>query len=380
MIINHCISSLDNPSAGPTYSVRSLCLSLAENVESAELFSVGTPKIDRSGNLVEQTFLPDYSAVRFLSRLGASRFLRSALFSSRADIFHIHGLWMLPNCYPAEAARRIGKPLMLSPHGMLGGEALRFSSKKKRLFLALWQARALRQVDCFRATCEAEYEEIRAFGLKQPVAIIPNGIDIPCSPPALARSSVNKVLSLGRIHPKKGLDRLIRAWALVEAEHPNWHLDIVGPSEAGHDQALKRLSGELGLRSVSVSGPVFGDEKLRMLAGAEIFALSTLNENFAMTVAESLACCTLVISTKGAPWAGLEANGCGWWIDHGPEAMAAALREAMALSPSERQAMGARGRAWMERDFGWPGIAEQMLSVYRWMIDGGDVPNSVRVE
>ena len=52
-------------------------------------------------------------------------------------------------------------------------------------------------------------------------------------------------------------------------------------------------------------------------AAADLFILPTLDDNFAMTVAEALAHGTPVISTKGAPWQDLETHGCGWWIDHG---------------------------------------------------------------
>ncbi len=185
------------------------------------------------------------------------------------------------------------------------------------------------------------------------------------------------VVSLGRIHPKKALDRLILAWRGIEPAFPDWQLKIVGPDEGGYSAVLLRLIRELGLKNVSISGPVFGDAKIELMRGAELFALSTLNENFAMTVAESLAVETPVVSTRGAPWAGLVDHKCGWWIDHGAAPMAAALREAMSLSPEARRAMGANGRAWMERDFGWRGIAEQMADVYRWVSVGGERPECV---
>ena len=133
------------------------------------------------------------------------------------------------------------------------------------------------------------------------------------------------VLSLGRIHPKKGLDRLVRAWAKVEAAHPDWRLRIVGPAELGHDAELRALAASLNLSRVSIEPAIYGEEKYTAFREADIFVLPTLNENFAMTVAESLAAGTPVISTKGAPWAGLEVERCGWWIDHGIEPLAAAL-------------------------------------------------------
>jgi glycosyltransferase involved in cell wall biosynthesis len=299
-------------------------------------------------------------------------------------VIHAHGLWLMPNIYPHWARRRSARPgpLVHSTHGMLGTPALRISAWKKRPFWWLAQRWALQAADCLHATAPSEYAEIRAAGLTNPVAVVPNGIDLPdpATMPARGAAGERIVLSLGRIHPKKGLDRLLRAWALIEPELPTWRLRIVGPAEVGHDQALAALARALGLQRVSIEGPLYGAEKLRAYRDAELFVLSTRNENFALTVAEALAAEVPVISTRGAPWAGLEPERCGWWIDHGVTPLAAALRHAMTIGSAERRAMGARGRAWMARDFGWDRIAADMLQVYRWLKSGGEPPPTVRLD
>ena len=116
--------------------------------------------------------------------------------------------------------------------------------------------------------------------MTNPVAIIPNEIDLPAaSGPIISNGGNRTVLSLGRIHPKKGTDRLIRAWAELEAEHPDWHLRIIGPSEVGHDQELRALAATLSLRRVSIEGPVYGEAKLTVMRTADVFVLPSLNEN-----------------------------------------------------------------------------------------------------
>lgn len=379
------LSGLDTEASGPSYTVPRLARAVSMHGCAAEILTLGAPgRSDINGVPVTRCGY-DPSGLRLMAKLGRSRALRDALLQCNGDVFHTHGLWMMPNVYPAEAARRRGRPLVLSPRGMLGRGALKFSYPVKRAFWSLYQARAARQVACFHATADQEFEDIRRFGLRQPVAVIPNGVDLPElveTAPDNRRQDAPYVLSLGRIHPKKGLDRLIAAWAAVVAEHPGWRLRIVGPDQGGYAAVLARQATGLGLspERFSIEEPVFGDAKLRLMAGAEVFALATLDENFGMTVAESLAVETPVISTTGAPWAGLREHGCGWWIDHGPEAMAAALREAMAMTGDQRQAMGARGRLWMQRDFGWNGIGAKMADVYRWLCAGGDRPQSVRTD
>ena len=299
----------------------------------------------------------------------------------KVDVIHDHGLWLMPNVDAGRAALLAGKPFIVAPRGMLAPAALAFSRLKKRAIWALLQGKVVRRAACIHATSEQEHDEIRNFGLNNPVAIIPNGIDLPeprarsVSGPAAGRI----VLSLGRIHPKKGLDRLVRAWATLEAVHPDWRLRIVGPDERGHADELIALASELKARRVSVEKSVAGDAKIAAYQEADLFVLPTLNENFAITIAEALAVGTPVVATKGAPWQGLAREGCGWWIDHGVEPLSAALTNAMVMTGEALQVMGAKGRAWMTRDFSWDRVGHDMLKIYRWLSSGGDAPSTVRL-
>ena len=382
----HVIAGLDPAHGGPSYTVPRLCRALSAAGADAKLFSVAGPHgrglpahEDR-----EVCFPWDWSRVPIVRELRLSRGLVRALdeCAPNVEVVHNHGLWLMPNVEAGRAALRAGKPLIVAPRGMLAPAALAFSSMKKRLFWALLQSEIVRRASCIQATSEQEHDEIRAFGLINPVAIIPNGIDLPelRIHSTLETNNDRVVLSLGRIHPKKGLDRLVRAWATVEAAHPEWRLWIVGPDELGHAGELKMLAAELQAQRVSIEKSVTGDAKIAAYQRADLFVLPTLNENFAMTVAEALAAETPVIATKGAPWRGLEAGGCGWWIDHGVEPLTAALNNAMAMAPESLHEMGAKGRVWMARDFSWDHIAQDTLALYRWLVSGGEPPSTVRLK
>jgi glycosyltransferase involved in cell wall biosynthesis len=327
-------------------------------------------------------FAWDYARIPILRRLRSSQGLSRALrdVALTADVIHNHGLWLTPNVRAAEVATSGLTPLVISPRGMLAPAALSFSRLKKRVFWALLQGPAIRDAACIHATSEREYEEVRGFGLTNPVAIIPNGIDPPdppAQPTAMLRAE-RVVLSLGRIHPIKGLGGLLHAWSRVEARHPGWRLKIVGSAEAGHDNELRALATTLGLTRVSIEGPIHGEAKTTAYREAEIFVLPTLNENFGLTVAEALAAGTPAISTKGAPWGGLEREGCGWWIDHGVEPLAATLAHAMALPREILRAMGDKGREWMAREFSWDRVAHDMVDVYRWLARNAEPPAAIR--
>jgi glycosyltransferase involved in cell wall biosynthesis len=381
----HIIAGLDPVYGGPSYSVPRLCEALAAAGAETMLLSVASERGGQcdacSAGYRDCRFAWDYSRIPVLRGLRSSQGLSRALCEAAmtADVIHNHGLWLMPNLRAAEAAASKRAPFVISPRGMLAPTALAFSRLKKRVFWRLFQGCAARLAACIHATSEQEYGDIRNFGLTSPVAVIPNGIDVPEPPvPGTAGAALERVvLSLGRMHPIKGLGGLVHAWSKVEAGFPGWRLKIVGPSEAGHEDELRALARGLGLARVSVVGPVYGGAKTTAYREADLFVLPTLNENFGLSVAEALAAGTPAISTKGAPWSGLQSEGCGWWIDHGVEPLAATLAHAMALPREALKAMGNKGRQWMVRDFSWGRVARDMVEVYRWLVHSAEPPPTV---
>ena len=376
------LTSIEDESSGPTYSVVRLAEALAKRGAKSSVMSLASNAGMKERDGVKfYRFKRDHGPMRLPDKLAPSRELANAANVAARDgaVLHMHGLWRMPNIYPGFAAARAGTPLVLSPRGMLGRPALAFSKQQKRLFWHIWQKRALKALDCVHVTASSELDDVRAFGLTVPAAIIPNGIDVPEKPLTATKqgNTLRQVLHLGRIHPKKGIDRLLFAWSLLDNSQPDWELRIIGPSEGGHAEELQALARQLKIKNIRFEGPVYGRSKDLAYANAEVFILPTLNENFGMVVAEALAQGTPVISTKGAPWKGLISEHCGWWTDHDPEALAAAIKDAMALSSAERSKMGARGREWMQRDFSWDAIAGDMQGVYQWCAGQGERPECV---
>jgi glycosyltransferase involved in cell wall biosynthesis len=359
---------------------------LARLGATTELFSVDDK---RRGDLIvssrgyrDRRFHWNYARIPVLRGLRYSSSLSQTLHreTKLADVVHDHGIWLTPNVIAGRAAARSAKPFVISLRGMLAPAALAFSPLKKCAFWRLQQGKVVRSAACLHATSDQEYEEIRDFGLSNPVAVIRNGIDLPAAPSGAKADTQRTVLALGRIHPKKALDQLIAAWALVAPDFPDWRLRIVGPSEAGCDSELCALAQRLRLDSVSIEGPVHGPTKDALLRAAGLLVLPSLNENFGLVVAEALAAGTPVISTKGTPWRELEPRGCGWWVDPGSAPLAAALSRAMATPAAVRSAMGARGRAWMEQEYSWDSVAAEMLALYRWLTGTAEPPAFVRLD
>jgi glycosyltransferase involved in cell wall biosynthesis len=277
------------------------------------------------------------------------------------------------------------------------------------------------------------------------IAVIPNGVDLESFDSVVADSEFIDLkwpvckgkciaLFLSRIHPIKGLEMLIQAWGKVQDESftvsgdkrdvqhsttlssvpdhnsqftthnsratrdiNGWFLLIAGSGDDKYVESLKQQIVNAGLsENINFVGPVFGDEKVKLMKAADIFVLPTKNENFGIVVAESLACSVPVITTKGAPWSELMGNSgvvsgeslmvsgnedhnsqltthnlhspvgrCGWWIDYGVDPLFKALHEAIALSEEERNDMGQNGRTLVEQKYQWKAIAEQMLVIYK---------------
>jgi glycosyltransferase involved in cell wall biosynthesis len=382
------VASIGDGSSGPSYSVPRLGEELAAQGAEVSLFTVKGWRQDREWSDKRRSFkghvaLPqDFEHTPGLKKLCFSRALLNSL-SERArtaDIFHTHGLWLMPNVYPAWVAKKYGCGLVISPRGMLGGAAMRFSWPQKMAFWKALQSDAVSEAGCLHATSDQEYEEIRTFGLRNPVAIIPNGIDLPQLENNVQWNETERVLlSLGRIHPKKGLDRLMYAWAEIERLFPAWRLRIVGADELGYVKQLKEIAAERQLSRVSFEGPLYDRAKVLALQDAELFVLPSLNENFGIVVAEALAAGTPVITTKGTPWRELTSRRCGWWGDGEPTALAAVLATAMVMPKRELKEMGLRGRRWMAQAFSWDRVGADMLDVYRWLAGRDELPATVRL-
>ena len=379
------VAGLSIEAGGITYCVPALSNALAEAGNQVEIATIDSQSWAPQTTDQFQVHRAPPSSNGLMRQLAWSgALLKDIEAAAKAGkILHTNGLWLVPNIYPSmmrKKYRSAGVKLVHSPHGMLGLEALKISAAKKFPIWHLFQRHALEQADCIHATAESEYDEVRLAGLTNPVAIIPNGIDLPPLDEIPDRTGrVNKqILSLGRIHPKKGLDRLIQAWAQLEPSLPDWSLRIVGNAELNHDVELKALAGRLGVQRLDIDGPCYGQAKWQAYADADLFVLPTRNENFAITVAEALGSKLPVISTTGAPWSGLVTQKCGWWVDQGIDPMVAALLEATSATAEERDLMGARGRAWMEKDFSWKRIGVEMAAMYQWLQRGGTPPESVR--
>lgn len=296
------------------------------------------------------------------------------------DLIDVQGLWTYPSLASLRHHRRTGKPYLVTPRGMLDPWALNNSRLKKGVVRAWFENDHLRGATCLRATAEMEASHFRSFGLTQPIAVVPNGVDIPPTHARHNRTGPRRLLFLSRVHPKKGIPDLLRLWRDLQDRHPDWELVVAGPDERGHTAEMQGLASRLKLDRLSWPGPIHGAAKEELYNSSSLFVLPTHAENFGLVVAEALAHAVPVVTTRNAPWDGIESHACGRWVDLKHSELLEALDQTMKLTDSERAEMGLRGRDWMMQDFSWTAAARQMAEAYRWILTGGPQPDFVLID
>jgi poly(glycerol-phosphate) alpha-glucosyltransferase len=310
--------------------------------------------------------------------------LASRLLGEGIDLLHVHGLWMYPSAASLNWSRATDHPYMITPHGMLDSWAIRNSRWKKRAALWAYEGRHLKGAACLHALCEAEAESIRAFGLRNPICIVPNSIhQSAAADPSRNRAAgapSRTLLYIGRLHPKKGLVNLLKAWhgfgGRRSATGGNWQLVIAGWSQGGHDRELAELVAELGIgESVRFPGPSYGAEKDALFRQAAAFILPSVSEGVPMAVLEAWSYGLPVLMTRQCNLPEGFTAGAALPIGADAPGIVEGLKHLASMSEQDRRKMGERGLQLCEERFSPQPTINSMMEVYRWLARLGPRPS-----
>ena len=385
-LVVHGVSGLAPESGGPSRTITALTDGLAKNNLSIVLLTQSQTGKSVFKKGIDSTVDRRIAFSRFSPLLNSGlpfrKLLKNVISEHRPSLIHHHGIWHPASHCSAKLAQQFKIPLLLHTRGMLEPWALDYRAFKKQLAMWLYQRSDLEAVRLFFATAHAEMESLRRFGLKQPIAIIPNGVDLPAftqketrDEKTTQRGSPRNAVFMSRIHPIKGILNLVEAWANIRPK--KWRLLVAGPDEGAHLAVVMRRVRELGIKdSVEFLGEVDGEIKSELLQSADLFILPSFSENFGVVVAEALAYGVPVIATRGAPWEGLLHHGCGWWIEPTVDTLTKTLQEALNQDLTTLHAMGNRGRTYAS-EFDWSHIASQTADVYRWILGQEVMPSCV---
>jgi glycosyltransferase involved in cell wall biosynthesis len=324
-------------------------------------------------------------------QFGFSRDLDLALANADLDLLHIHGLWTYTSVASRRWADATARPYLITPHGLLNPWALRNRRWKKVLAGLMYESGHLRGAACLHALCEAEARAMRNLGLKSPICVIPNAVELPSASPAPDSTPVVAeaidgpiLLYLGRLHPGKGLMELLNGWQIARQKTGekmlHWHLVLAGWNHGSHEAELKQLCSALGIaRSVHFVGPVFGAKKQALLQGAAALVLPSLSEGLPMTVLEAWSYGRPTLITPACHLSEAIRAGAAIGIEPTPPSIASGIVDLISMPASERAAMGQRGLALLKRRFTLPKVAHDIENVYRWLLAGGSRPGCVLV-
>jgi glycosyltransferase involved in cell wall biosynthesis len=363
---------------GPIFAVHGLCRALASRGHEVQVF---TTNIDGPGVTSTPIATPvdlDGLQIRYfpcplLRRLYWSPALGRALHQEvgKFDIVHLHSVFLWPTWAAARAARNAGIRYVLSPRGMLVKELIaRRSRLAKSAWIHLIERWNVEQAAALHLTSQLEGTELECFGWRLPlIAVIPNAIDEPFSSNAKAASDVETITSeqplvlfLGRLSWKKGLDRLLQAFARTQSGT----LAVVGTDDENFAPQLIKLATQLGIadRVRILPRTVIGSEKERLFAAARLFVLPSYSENFGNTVLEAMRRGVPVIVTPEVGTAEIvRKSGAGLVVagDAGPLSSAISL---LVADLNLARSMGEAGQRHAAAHFSWDQVAAQMEELY----------------
>jgi glycosyltransferase involved in cell wall biosynthesis len=359
---------------GPIFAVHGLCRALVSRGHTVEVFTTNLNGTGESAVPVGVPITLDgvqvrYFSSNFLRRLSWAPGLAHALRLDVGgfDLIHLHSVFLWPTWAAARLARKVHVPYLISPRGMLVKELIEQRSRfTKVAWINLIEKSNLEQASAIHVTSELEKTEMMRFKWQLPqVVMIPNGVEKleivvrgqPSRDVAEITSHQPLVLFLGRISWKKGLDRLLEAFALTSLGT----LAIVGLV-----LKMQRLAAKLQIshRVRFLPRTITGYDKEHLFAASRLFVLSSYSENFGNTVLEAMQRGLPVVVTPevGAAMIVRDARG-GIVVQGDPKPLGDTINRLL-NDPTLARGMGESGRRYVLENCAWTRIAAQMEALY----------------
>jgi glycosyltransferase involved in cell wall biosynthesis len=364
---------------GPIFSVYGLNNALARipNVTISILTTdAAGPYLNQRVSLTKsENFFPNQDVI-FTRRLVMSSISLGLLFKlpillSKCDIVHLTGTYSFPTIPTLGFCRLFNKPVVWSPRGAIQ-DSLEWTGSRRKLLKRLWERICVLLLNpdnsVIHTTADRERYATQKRLSNTHAVVIPNGCDIP---PVFANrqwlpNNNLRLIFLGRLSEKKGIDNLIAAVGSLDDSTVS--LIVYGAGDRSYESYLKGLVQSYISPNVKIyfGGHLDGQSKYRAFELADICVVPSHSENFCMVVAESLAHGVPVIASTGTPWEEVEKIGCGLWVDNTPAAIADAIVKMRSMPLAE---MGGCGKTWIANEFSWDSVARQTMATYEDLIN-----------
>jgi glycosyltransferase involved in cell wall biosynthesis len=382
MLILHAIASLDPAAGGPpqvAYYLARAQASLGHEVHLVAYRGVSTAHQGgsialgkaRSTSQILLHQLPTPNRSERILGLAARHFFRN--FLPKADVLHLHGVWESILRLGAAEARRQGKSYVVAPHGMLDPWSLAQRRWKKRVALVMGYRTMLNRASFLHCLNADEARLLAPLHLVRPTRTIPNGVFPEEFAQLPARGTFRRlhaelgdapyVLFLSRLHYKKGLDYLARAFGILATKVLDLQLVVVGP-DGGARGELEAGLARAGLTArAHVLGPLYDAEKLAALVDAAVFCLPSRQEGFSMAILEAMACGTPVVISENCHFPEVALSSAGYVVSLEAETVADAILSVL-VDPAKAKQMGQAGQKMVREHYTWPEIARLSIDSY----------------
>ncbi len=371
--IVHYLPAIRLSDGGIVRAVLDWCAVFARRGHHVTLLAIDGEDIPKEW-LTNPTGLP--RAIIFSGGLSGEALNKAETIIQSADVLHLHAPWLAGNRRFANIATRHHVPYLVTIHGMLDDWSMNQKAAKKWIYMAIFGRRFLNAAACIHFSAEAEATQASRWHHNPRTLVLPNLIDLSnfkhlpgpeaglqLVPPDMRM--LPRILFLSRLHEKKGVDVLIRATGKLRDAGLAFVLLIAGAGEATYFKYLSDLAAELRLEDrVRFLDLVTGATKISLYQAADLFVLPTQQENFGLVLVEALACGTPVVTTRGTDiWQEIQ-NAGGVIVEQTPDAIAAAIRDLLADSPS-LIARGKRGQQWVNTTLDVETLARRHEVMYR---------------
>ena len=362
----HLSHALDEKDGGISSAVNQLFIAQKHNAMSVEW-------------IASNSFLPFNRDISLINKI----------IKSNPSILHVHGLWRSQTRIIPKIHRRHYSSI-IAPHGMLDSWALSQSKFRKKMVWNIWEKQALNQANCIQALCIEEANSIEKLLPGKPIAVIPNGVEIPEIKPKDNRPNLPEgwsknikeedsvMLFFGRFHKKKGIYELLKAWKELKdlAAQEKWWLCLVG---YGDSQSINNEIKKLSISRCLQLGPAFGKRKSDILSSSSAFILPSYSEGLPISALEAMSFKLPCILSKNCNLPDAFEAGAAICTSTNIVDITESIKKIILLDTNKTKEMGLKGRELVTKNYNWSEISRKTNQLYEWINLKTEIPGFVYI-
>lgn len=337
-----------------------------------ELHVCGFRQMNESGKTREVFTQIQHDSVLYAHRFFASsmagfagsKAMKATVHKMGVDLLDVHALYSSVSHVSYKVASRLCIPYIITPGNRLDNSKLA-PDKRHRFRHWLYESKHLQMADAFRATSDQQADTFRQAGLLNPIAIIPQGVEVSTM---MYQNDLIKptrtIAYIGPIQNGYGVEYLLRAWTALAYHRPGWELRFYGDINSRYGRQMQQLTNKISSPRTTWHA-LDHDENPWKDVDLCVFAPEHPCEGF--EVQKGLSKGIPVLTSTATPWSQVASHHCGWSIRLTHEGLRSGLEKATASPPGQLKAMGQKGQQWMQNEYSWSKVTADVMELYGWV-------------